>query len=358
MKQIKKPNLKRLKTPFKRRKPAEERVSEAFASVPRITNETVAEHREEVLSSARKYIYPLRHSKHRVVRISVTLFVLVVIVFFVFCWLELYNFQSTSSFMYDVTQVVPFPVAKAGPNWVSYQSYLFELRRNVHYYQTQQGANFSTAAGKSQLNRLKTEAMAQVILNAYVTQLAHEHHISVSSRDVDNEVSLLKSENRLGSSDSVFNDVLEQYWGWNETDFKRELKQQLLQQAVVAKLDTRTLSQATAVLEQLQKGGNFAQLAAEYSADTTTKSNGGQYPNEISKTDQTLAPQVVSELFQLKTNQVSPIINTGYSLEILKVLSTSSTGVQAAHIQFNFQNINVFTNPLQKKEAADYYISI
>jgi hypothetical protein len=74
-----------LKKPFKRRKAPEERVTEAFANVPRITNETVAEHREEVLSTARKYIYPLRHSKHRVVRISISLFVIVVVAFFIYC---------------------------------------------------------------------------------------------------------------------------------------------------------------------------------------------------------------------------------------------------------------------------------
>ena len=53
-------------------------------------------------------------------------------------------FQSTSGFIYDVSLVVPFPVAKAGPNWVSYESYLFELRRNMHYYQTQQQANMGS----------------------------------------------------------------------------------------------------------------------------------------------------------------------------------------------------------------------
>jgi hypothetical protein len=187
-----------IKRPLKRRKAPEERVSEAFASVPRITNETVAEHREEVLSSARKYIYPLRHSKHRVVRISISLFVIVVVAFFVYCGVALYNLQSTSSFIYGVTQVIPFPVAKAGPSWVSYESYLFELRRNMHYYQTQQFADFSTPSGKEQLTHLKEQAMTQVIEDAYVKQLASKNHVSISDRTVNYEVSLVRSENRLG----------------------------------------------------------------------------------------------------------------------------------------------------------------
>jgi hypothetical protein len=49
--------------------------SPADESVARITNETVAEAREDVLRGARKFIYPLSHSKHRVLMTSTILVV-------------------------------------------------------------------------------------------------------------------------------------------------------------------------------------------------------------------------------------------------------------------------------------------
>src|SRR5487761_1741013 len=162
---MKKPKIKKTKLSkprsrlFKRATTVEERVSEAISNVPRITNDTVADHREDVLSSARKYIYPLQHSKHRVVRISVSLLVLVVISFFAICALDLYKFQGTSGFIYDVSSIIPFPVAKTGNTWISYESYLFELRRNMHYYTSQQQANFASKDGKTQLARLKEQAL-------------------------------------------------------------------------------------------------------------------------------------------------------------------------------------------------------
>src|SRR5882757_2733849 len=61
------------------------KLHEAIQNLPQITNETVAEHREEVLSSARKYIYPLSHSKHRVVVVTAGLLVTAIIVFFAYC---------------------------------------------------------------------------------------------------------------------------------------------------------------------------------------------------------------------------------------------------------------------------------
>lgn len=347
-----------VKRPFKSVKLTEQRVSEALQGVPRITNETVAEHREEVLASARKYIYPLQHSKHKVVRISLALLLAVVIAFFAYCGAALYKFQSTSGFIYGVTKVIPFPVAKAGKDWVSYDSYLFELRRNMHYYKTQQQADFSGKDGRAQLSRLKQQAMSQVIQDSYVKQLATQYHVSVTGQQVAAEVQLVRSENRLGSSDRVFRDVLNQFWGWNEADFERELSQQLLQQAVVAKLDTATNARAQAALKQLRAGADFATLAAQVSDDASTKGNGGQYPTAVTPTTTNLAPAITAELFKLKPGQISGIINTGYSLEILKVLDGTNASVHAAHIQFNFQPITAYTGPLQSQYKSREYIKV
>ncbi|HUY85454.1 MAG TPA: peptidylprolyl isomerase [Candidatus Dormibacteraeota bacterium] len=363
-KKIKKPKLPKIGRPLKgvsrlavrRRKTTEEKVSDALSNVPRITNETVGEHREEVLSSARKYIYPLQHSKYRVVRISLGLFALVVIAFFAFCGLALYKFQMTSGFIYDVTRVVPFPVAKTGNTWVGYESYLFELRRNMHYYHTQQQANFSTRDGQTQLKRLKQQALGQVTQDAYVKQLAAENHVSVSDQAVTDELNLLKNENRLGSSSRALRDSLNAFFGWNENDLKRELKKEMLAQAVVAKLDTTTNDRAKAALRQLVGGADFGGLAGQVSDDAATKGNGGQYPSALTLNDGQVPPAVTAELFRLKPGQVSGIINTGYSLDIAKQIDASGSSVHAAHIQFNFQPITTYVKPLQAKEPARYYI--
>ncbi|HET7060459.1 MAG TPA: peptidylprolyl isomerase [Candidatus Saccharimonadales bacterium] len=352
--------LKKPKLPFKlkRGKRPEEKVTAALKDVPRITSDTVEEHREEVLSSARKYIYPLQHSKHSVVRISIALLVTVVVVFFVACGLALYKFQSTNGFIYGVTKVVPFPAAKAGSHWVSYESYLFELRRNMHYYHTQQHANFSTAGGEKQLERLKQQAMDAAIQNAYVNQLAKQHGVTVSGGAVNDEIALLRAQNRLGNSDRVLQEVLSEFWGWSENDFKRELHQQLLQQAVVAKLDTSANQRAQAALNQLEQGADFAKLAAQVSDDTATRAAGGQYAAPITANDRSLPPALTVQLAKLKPGQVSGIINTGYTLEIVKVANNNNGTIQAAHIQFRFKPITDYTKALRQREPVHKYIKV
>ncbi|HSW37305.1 MAG TPA: peptidylprolyl isomerase [Candidatus Saccharimonadales bacterium] len=358
MKKLKKPKLPgKIKRPFKRAKAPEQLVTEALQNVPRITNETVAEHREEILGTARKYIYPLQHSKHNVVRISLALFVSVVIAFFIYCGLALYKFQSTSTFIYGVARVIPCPVAKAGGSWVSYESYLFELRHFMHYYETQQKVNFATKDGKTQLASFKKRSLTQVINDAYVKRLAAANNVSVNDQEVNNQVELVRAQNRLGSSPHVLETVLSEFWGWNVADFKRELKQQLLIQKVVAKLDTGTGERASQALIRLKNGADFAELAKQVSEDQNTKGTGGEFSGLITESDRDVSPLVVAELFKLKPGQYSDIINTGYTLEIVKVLEVQGNKVRAAHISFTFKDISTYLNPLKAKQKPHRYIN-
>jgi parvulin-like peptidyl-prolyl isomerase len=359
---MKKPKLNKPKLPkavkIRRRKAPEERVSEALQNVPRITNETVAEHREEVLSSARKFIYPLQHSKHRVVRISIIIIVTAIIAFFVFTTAAIYKFQSTSGFIYGVSKVIPFPVAKVGSSWVSYESYLFDLRRYMHYYQTQQNVNFKDKIGKTQLDALRKSSMQTVINDAAVKQLASKYHVSVSDQQVDEQVQISRQQNRLGSNDRVFRDVLNKYWGWSESDFRRQLKQQMLAQAVVAKLDTNTNNRAQLAYVQLQNGADFAAVAAASSDDAANKASGGAYGVAITPNYAGLSPIVTNELFKMAPGETSKIINTGYSLEILKVLDKTDNTLHAAHIQFIYKPITSYTDPIIAKNKPNHFISV
>lgn len=338
------------------KKDPENSLEQAIRGIPRITNETVAEHREEVLSSARKYIYPLQHSAHRVVAISSTLAIVGVVAFFAYSLLSLYRFNSTSTFIYRVSQVIPFPVGKAGSDFVSYENYLFELRHYIHYYQTQQKVDFNSESGRQQLEAFRKRAINEVIDNAYVKQLAAQHHITVSNQEVNDQVALIQTQNRLGDNQKVFEDVLNEFWGWSVDDFKRELKQQMLAQKVVDTLDTATHTQANDVLAKVNAGQDFAALATQYSEDKNTAPGGGAYGLSISRTNRDIPAQVVNELFTLKQGQTSGVINTGTTLEIVKVDEVSGDTVKASHISFAFNDISTYIKPLRDKEKPSQYI--
>lgn len=335
----------------------EQRIQEAFENIPNITNETVAEHREDVLKGARKYKYPLQHSKHRIVIISTTLLITAVVGFFVYIGLALYKFQSSSSFVYRVTQVLPFQVARAGSHFVSYENYLFELRRYQHYYQSQQRVDFDSKDGQRQLETYKPRALNDVIQAAYVKQLASKNHVSVTNAEFNEELDSLRAQNH--SSDQELADVTNKFFGWSLDDLKREIRQEMLAQKVAMTMDTAAQDKAKSVLTQLQGGADFATVAAANTADVASKANGGQYANtSITLASTDVPPAVVHQLQRMKVGETSEVIQAGSTLEIVKLLANDNGKMKAAHISFNVRPIDKFVADYEKTHKRHVYIKV
>jgi hypothetical protein len=336
----------------------------SLENVPKITNESIAEHREQVLKGARKYIYPLQHSKRRIIVVTVSVMVTAIIALLIYCSLALYKFHQYNTFIYRVTQVVPFPIAKAGNKYVSYENYLFELRHYVHYYESQQQRNFA-GADHQQLVQFRQQALENVIDNAYVKQLAAKNHVSVSNKEVNSRLDEVRAQNRLGGNNKVFEDVLRSYWGWSINDFKRSLKTQILMEKVQLALDKSAQTKATAVVAQAKAGSDFTALAKQYSDDPNAKSNGGDYGFAITKTNPNVPPEVVDALFNLQNGQVSdPILsspvlaNQGPSLQIVKVTGISGNSVSAQHIVINLEDISGDIKAIKKTNPPHQYIHL
>lgn len=348
----------KIKRLIKKRVRKTQTLEQAAEQAPRITNQTVAEHREEVLSSARKYILPLAHSRKQVIAITTTLFVLGVAAFFTYSTLALYKFNVDSTFLYRVTQVIPFPIAKAGNRMVAYENYLFELRRYEHYYTTQQKTDFKDPNNKPQLETYRKQALDAVVNAAYVKQLAEKNHISVSDQEVNDAVALMRAQNRLGGSDKVFENVLKDYWGWSVDDFRRSLKGELLAQKVASTLDKGTHDRAQQALDALRGGADFAAIAKQYSDDVDTKNNGGEFGYPIDRATRSVSAKTTNALFALAPGEVSGIVNTGSSLEIVKAIEVNGDKIRAARIVFNFKDITSYINELKDTQKASVYISV
>lgn len=331
---------------------------EAPSEAPRITNDTIAAHREEVLSSARKYIYPLQHSKHRIVVVTTSIIIAAFVLFMSYSVLSLYRLDGTSAFLYRVTQVIPFPVAKAGSNFVAYENYLFELRHYMYFYENQQKLDFNTDAGKQQLTDYKKRALDKVVNDAYIKQLAGQYKVTVSNQEVDDAITILRRQNRLGGSEDAYEEALRQNFGWSPSDFRRVIRQQLLEQKVVSAIDQDTHNRAKAAQAELQAGVDFGTVAAKYSDDASSKASGGDFGFMVDPTNRDLSPITTDALFKLKPGQVSEIINTGYNLQILKVTEVTADGkVKGAHIDFTFQPAGRYVNDQKDKNPTRAYIS-
>ena len=329
--------------------------------VPRITNENVAEHREEVLSGARKYIYPLQHSKHRIVIWTTSLVILTILVFMSSTVFMLYRRQTTSGFMYQVTKVLPFPVARSGNTLIAYENYLFELRHYIHYYETQQKLSFETEAGQDQLASYKKRALEDVVNLAYTKMIAKEKGISVSAQEIDEQIRIAREQKRLGSSEDIFEDVLREYWNWSIDDFRRSLDNELIVQKVTRALDTETEERAKTALARLSAGEDFGVIAKEFSDEEVTRDAGGEF-GLVDPTNRNVSQQTVDTLLGLSVGQYSGITVTpyesGYALEIVKNLEDVGNGARGARIVFKLKDINGVLNDRKDQQPYRLYVSL
>jgi len=342
-----------------RKKSPQSKTEGVLQNIPKITNETVAEHRETVLKGARKYKYPLEYSKHMIVKITASVLGIALLSFLAYTLLNLYKFQATGDFIYRVTQVAPFPIAKVGGSFVSYESYLFELKRYMHYYETQQKVDFTSERGRGQLEAYKPQALQKVIDELYVKKLARQHNITVSNTEVDAAIRALRVQNELGEDDRELSAVTEKFFNWSLTDLKRRVKTEILAQKVAATLDKKAYSRAEEALAKAKTGEDFAALAGQYSDDAGTKGNGGQYVDPaISVSSTSVHPTIVTRLQQLKVGEVSDIVTTPTSFEIVKLLADEAGKYKAAHIEVKYRPVTDFTAPLQKKQPPQRFITV
>ncbi len=326
--------------------------------LPRITNETVAQHREEVLGSARKFIYPLTHSKHRVVAVSSLLIIALVMVFFGYMSLALYRFKSSSDFVYQTTKIVPFPIARVGGRFVAYENYLFELRRYMHYYENVEKTDFNDPVNAPQLAERKKRILQNIVDQAYIRELAQKNNVTVSEDEVDARLQVLKDQNRLGSSDKVFEDTLHDYYGWSVADFRRSIRNDILTSKVLAVVDVETRTKANKVVDALKQGSDFATIASTYSDEVQTKDAGGEIPGIVNPKDRNTPSERIAALAALKPGEVSEPITTSYGYEIIKKLEDKDGGYRAAHIIIAFKSIDTFINDLKAKDKSRTYISL
>lgn len=325
-------------------------------ALPRITNDTVSKHREEVLSGAKKYIYPLRHSRHRVVLVTVSLLVVLFIGFGTYTLVNLYKLNNTSAFMYQITKVVPLPLGRIGKTMVGYDDYLFEMQHYIHYVTTQQNIDLKDPRAQEQLALQRKNTVERVMNNAYAKKIAREKGITVTDKEVSDDIALMQAQNRLGGDAGLLQDVLKKYYNWTMQDFEKTRRQVILNNKVVQALDTTVRPHAQDVLAQLKAGANFAEMAKANSDDITSKENGGQYGFTFDKNDRNVPPQTIDAISRLQPGQFSDIIDLGNGLEIVRLDSVEGDKYKASRIFFSYKELKEYLNDIKEKYPAQIYI--
>jgi len=317
--------MKKLTAKFKKAQPPEEKTG-------RITNETVAEHREQILAGGRKFKYPVQYAKHKLVLNSLLIAFGAIVLLFVLCWYLLYFAQVNTKFMYRLTQLVPVPVANVDGEDVRYSEYLKKYRSDIFSLVQQEQINLKSADGKRQSEYYKRRELDAAIKEAYAAKLARELKITVSRAEVDEFITKTVNSKSI-SLEAYEKTVLRNFYDWSLDEYRGVVKARLITQKVSFAIDDAALARTKSLAAQAKGGADFAKLAAENSDDLATKGNGGdvgglpldnQDPNRL-----IVAAQ------KLEKGQVSDPIQGSDGYYVIKLIEKSDTAVHYAQIKVN-----------------------
>ena len=330
----------------------------AEANPKRVTNDNMNKHREEMLTGAKKFKYPLKYSKYKIAIISTALVVLVLLAFGVFSYSLLYKQQNIGDFAYRVSKVIPAPVARVGGTWISFEKYLFEVRQNAHYLINQENVDFESLEGLVAMKELKITSLNRVQENEIVRQLAVQNGIDVTDEEVDKQIDAIRKSAGIGDDSQTLDDTLRDFYGWNVSDLERVVRDQLLKQKIVTVLDKEALAAAdTAYIAVMDGSKTFEVLTTTHSEDDLTKDKGGVI-GFIKRDSEDLPESLVAAAFELSDGGVSEIVQTTFGLHIIKRVETKRDDeIKIAHILIKWDDPQVFIDSYKEEAEIKSFIT-
>lgn len=303
----------------------------------RITNETVAEHREQILAGGRKFKYPVQYAKHKLVLNTLIIGVTAVVLLVLLCWYLLYWAQYNSKFMYRLTQLVPVPVASVDGESVRYSEYLKKYRSDIFSLVQQEQINLKSVDGKRQSEYYKRKELDSAIKEAYVMKLARERRISVSRAEIDNFITQTVNSKSI-SLEAYEKTVLKNFYDWSLDEYRGVVKARLLTQKVSFNIDNEAKAKAASIAVQAQNGADFAGLAAANSDDVATKGNGGDVgPLPLDNQDMN---GLIAAAQKLTPGQVSAPIQGTDGYYIIKLNNKNDNSVHYAQIKVSLTELD------------------
>lgn len=321
----------------------------------RITNETVAEHRERILAGGRKFKYPVQYSKHKLVINSVLIGVATLVLIVAIGWWQLYLAENTSKFMYRVTQLIPVPVATVDGQWVRYSDYLKKFRSSIHFLQQQNSINVNTDDGRRQVEFYKRRELDSVIKDSYVEKLARSANIRVSDQEIDAFINAELDAKKV-SLEAYERTVLNNFYDWSLREYKDIVKSELLKRKVSFAIDTAARDKANRLKQQLDNGANFADIAEAESDDTATKQNGGEVGTvPISNQD---ASGVIKAAQALRPGQLSSVIEGADGYYIIRLTDKNATTVEYSQIKISLTELDKRFEEVKSQKKINEFIKV
>lgn len=231
----------------------------------RITNDTVAEHRERVLAGGRKLKYPLQYTRHKLVINTVIISFAALVILTLGVWLQLYVFRDSGDVAYRIVRTLPLPVASIDGQPVGYGNYLFYYRSGLIASQSiiTRGSEIEVAKDKLEFQREK--AMELALQDAYAAKLAKDLKVDISKDQVDKQADemITRQSQERGLSKEAYTRIIQDNLGWTTSEFKSNVKNTMLRKEAAFKVDDEATKKVASVESLIKQGKSLGDIAEQ-----------------------------------------------------------------------------------------------
>lgn len=328
--------------------------------VSRITTDTVAEHREQILAGGRRFKYPLQYSRHKLVINAIIISIVSLLLIVLFGWWRLYIVQDTGEFFYRVTRIIPLPVASVDGQPVLYSDYLMAYRSSVYYSEQKEQLSAKTDDGKKKIAFYKQQSMQGAIADAYAAKLAKNLALSISDSELEGFIKEQRQSINGEISQQTFDSSTLEYLGLSPSEYRHRIAGALLQQKVAYAIDKPALNAANKAVDIVNSDQtmNFRTLATNISNQYNVVAIYGS-SGLVPKTNQDGGLSVAAS--KLSKGQISPFTiksTKGDGYFIIRLLEINDTQVSYEYVNIPLTKFDSDLNNIIKSDKLKKYITV
>lgn len=319
----------------------------------RITNDSLDDHREAILSRGNRFRIRFTWSRGRAVAAAILVGIFALSFLSGFFYFELYKFNNTSAVSYRLTRLIPVPVARIDGENVRFSDYLLVYRSSISIVEKQNGALENKEEDNLRKSEYKRIALDTAIDYTLALKLAKQHNLAVSDDEVEAELKLHRQIGGREWSEASFEKILRTNLDLSPSEYRRLVYLSLIKQKVQLATDTVAVNTAFEVEKLILSG------------ETDLKKIANQLDLEFYDTDGLLAIMsldsgVSNVAYNLSPDQISDrtLLKDNTGITFIKLIEKTDTEVSYQTITVPFLAFDVVLRDLRDNGAIKTYIEI
>jgi hypothetical protein len=323
----------------------------------RITNDTITEHRAHILTSGRRFKYPMQYARHKLVINTILLSIGVVVLLAAYGAWQLYSVQTSSGAFYRITQALPLPVASVDGTPVRYSDYLMRYRSEIYWLTQNNQINTNTVDGKRQAEYRKRQALSDAEATAYASKIARQKNIMVGDQAVNAFIEQARRANGISISVEAYYAAQADAYNWTKAEVRDNIRNSLLKREVAFSVDDLARTEAGAVATAA------AAPNADFGALTTARMQAGHA--NITTADAGTIPLnsedpsgIIAAIRGFNPGQVSGLIRGVDGYYVAKLLEKSSTTIHYSYVKIGLTQFTDDLAKLKQDHKIQEYITV